>query len=121
MSRRKYKGSLYPMDKGCLYLPRECTMKKEHFKKRPCWNLNRAIVQYGFTPVELSQNAEYEANKTYWCGYWVKWYRVLNAVYENHGRIRLLKSVTVQWQDGTTTTHCTNLDPQHDWELIGNA
>lgn len=86
--------------------------------RKPSWDLNKAIKQYGFTPVELPSDAIYEADKTYWCGYWQKWYKVLSATHERHGKYNHLKNVTVQWQDGHIGTHRTSLDPMRDWELI---
>jgi 5'(3')-deoxyribonucleotidase len=83
--------------------------------------LQRKFEEYGFTPVELSPHATYEIGKKYWCGYWSRWYKVLNAVYQDHGNWKELKSVTVEWQNGEISTHCTSLDPKNDYELIERA
>jgi hypothetical protein len=77
------------------------------------WDLKRAIEKHGFRPIQLWKNSKYEKGKTYWCGYWCKYYRVLDVTYEQ-GR---LKSVTVEWQDGHKGTHCTWLRWESDWEL----
>lgn len=81
------------------------------------YGLKKAINETGFIPIELHKNAIYEEGKTYWCGYWSQWYKVLNAEYVTHRNYKELVSVTVQWQDGRIGTHCTALDPWNDWEL----
>ena len=82
-------------------------------------NLKRAMEKNGFTPVRLDAVALYEAGKTYWCGYWGKWYCVLRVVYDQYYSRLVLKSCTVLWEDGEITTHCTPLDPRVDYMLIG--
>ena len=76
------------------------------------WDLKRAIEKYGFIPSKLPPNASHECGKLYWSGYWQKLYKVL-TIDEND----ILNHVTVEWEDGTTTTHCTKLDTGRDWLL----
>lgn len=61
----------------------------------------------------LKVNSKYEKGKSYWCGYWQQYYTVIEVVYSTNG----LKSVTVLWQNGEQTTHCTNLDSKKDFEI----
>lgn len=63
----------------------------------------------------------YVVGKTYWCGYWQKYYTVIEASYEKCGRYQHLRSVSVQWEDNEAGTHCTALDNQRDYELILTA
>lgn len=70
-----------------------------------------------FTKTTLSTDAIHEVGKKYWSGCWSKWYTVLDAQHDIHGKNTVLKSVTVQWEDGTVNTHATPLDPQKDFEL----
>lgn len=82
------------------------------------YELKKAIEKYGFIPKELPKNAKYEARATYWCGYWSKWFKVLEAKYKRYGKVEHLSSVTVQWEDGKIGTHQTSLDVFHDWKLL---
>lgn len=72
------------------------------------YDLDKAVEKYGFTPVKLTKNARHETGKTYWIGYWSKYYTVLAV----NGR-----EVTVKWQDGKINTHMTSLNHLYDWEL----
>lgn len=51
---------------------------------------------------------KYRVGVTYWCGYWQKWFKVLDV----DGR-----SITVKWSDGKIATHMTSLDRLRDYEL----
>lgn len=67
--------------------------------------------------VPVSKADRYTAGQWYWCGYWHKAYKVLQASYYTvQGRL-YLESVTVEWEDGNTGTHCTRLDPRRDYKL----
>lgn len=83
------------------------------------YRLNK-LIQQGIVEeaVKLPKNPKYEVNKTYWCGYWQQYYKVINTDYEKHGKYEHLKSVIVEWEDGRTGTHCTSLDEKYDYELI---
>lgn len=60
----------------------------------------------------LREGAEHELGKTYLCGYWGQTYTV-TAV--DHDVPVWGTTVTVLWEDGRTTTHCTPLDPRCDY------
>ena len=66
---------------------------------------------------KLTDKSVYEVGKYYWCGYWQKYYKVLAVGYKDYG---YPKSVTIRWEDGRVTTHCTSLDSKKDYELIVN-
>jgi len=84
-------------------------------KRTYSWELKRAIEKHGFTPHQLHKGERYKIGSVYWNGYWQKWYKVVNVVYSNNS----LQSVTVKWEDGKDGKHCTPLDINRDWELIG--
>lgn len=75
--------------------------------------LQEAIERFNLIPKELPPDAQYVVGRTYWCNYWERWYRVLCVKFSGKN----LDSVTVEWQDGSITTHCTNLRPGEDLEL----
>ena len=76
--------------------------------------LTKAIEKNGFTPIKLPKHAKYELGKTYWCGYWEKSFIVEKVVPICDG---YSQEVTVLWEDGNRTTHCTTLDCMKDYEL----
>jgi len=82
-------------------------------KRKYGWSLKRAMEKYGFVPEELSPNATHEVGKLYWSGYWQKFYKVLSI-----NDYDIVNHVTVEWEDGKITTHCTKLDVGRDWLLI---
>jgi len=86
-------------------------------KQEPSYDLKKAAQKHGFTFIPLPPNAEYQKGRTYWCGYWSRWYQVINVNYQGAEKNRELVSVTIRWQDGTVGTHCTPLHPAWDWEL----
>lgn len=67
-------------------------------------------------------NPLYLVGETFWCGYWQKYYKVLDANYSPYlikGKVFMrLDSVTVEWEDGRHSTHCTELNPTRDFRLI---
>lgn len=67
-----------------------------------------------FLPRKLSKGSRYHVGSYYWCGYWQKWYKVLEVNYEEEN----LKNVKIQWEDGKIAEHCTRLDYLRDYELI---
>lgn len=71
------------------------------------WELDKLVKEKDWVPFKLPRYAEHVVGRTYWCSYWLKWYKVL----DKRGR-----QVTVRWQDGKVTTHCTSLAPG-DYEL----
>jgi hypothetical protein len=71
--------------------------------------------------IALPQNPVYKKGKTYWCGYWQKYYTVLDVIYKTIGKREHLNQVTIQWEDGRIATHKTNLDTKHDYILILNT
>ena len=81
------------------------------------WKLKQEIEKEGFKPVQIAKDSKYEKGKRYWCGYWQEWYDVLAVEYDKNYSWCLI-SVTVKWQDGETGTHCTQLDPRWDYELV---
>jgi len=54
----------------------------------------------------------YEAGKTYYNGYWQQFHTV-EAV-----RPDSFNKYTSRWEDGETTTHCTEPDPEKDFMLV---
>ena len=67
------------------------------------------------TGLQLKQTTTNELNKTYYCGYWKKTYKVLDIrQHEIWGEV-----YQVQWEDGRIGTHFTRLDPNNDFEVIG--
>ena len=55
----------------------------------------------------LPKNSTYEIGKTYFSGYWRESYKVIN--YEHLPENWMGYKVTTLWQDGRTTSHCTDL------------
>jgi hypothetical protein len=76
------------------------------------WDLTKAIEKHGFKVIPLQENAKHELGKTYWSGYWLRWYKIIDV--EKNDRVTY---VTAQWDDGHTTRHCTSLDVYRDYEL----
>ena len=74
--------------------------------------LQKAIERFNLIPKELPPDAQYVVGRTYWCNYWERWYRglCLRVSGEN------LEYVTVEWQEGTITTHGTNLGAGEELE-----
>lgn len=68
--------------------------------------------------IPLLKCSKYEVNKTYWCGYWHKYYTVLAVDYVKYGSFDHLKSVKIRWEDGTEREHCTALDTRYDYEIV---
>lgn len=64
----------------------------------------------------------YVKGEAFWNGYWQKYYIVKDVSYEPHftngGIYWRLKKVTVKWEDGKVSTHCTTLNPYRDYRLI---
>jgi hypothetical protein len=52
------------------------------------------------------------AGGVYWSGYWDCEYTVLSI--ERHAENGLLKSITVRWESGLITTHCTTWNAKRD-------
>ena len=71
--------------------------------------------------IELPQNPLYLKGETFWCGYWQKYYTVIDANYAPYlskGKVRMhLNNVTIKWEDGKIATHCTTLD-KRDYRII---
>jgi hypothetical protein len=62
-------------------------------------------------------NGGFELNKSYHSRYWNQSFTVI-AIHEPHTVIPWSNwAVTVQWEDGNCTTHCTTRD-KRDRELI---
>ena len=53
----------------------------------------------------------------YWSGYLEMAYRVLDKKFMIYKGKKRFKNVTVMWEDGKKTTHCTSLDPRYDFKL----
>ena len=74
------------------------------------------------TVLQLPENPMYYVGKTYWCGYWHKYYTVKDASYTPYlvkGRPYMsLNNVTVEWEDGRVTTHSTHLNPKKDFRIF---
>lgn len=51
----------------------------------------------------------YELGKTYFISYW-RQHCTVKALHTNYGWMG--NAVTVEWEDGHTTTHCTPLGPK---------
>lgn len=85
---------------------------------RYSYGLNQLLKSSNIKIKELPENALYEKGKTYWCGYWQQWYKVLHVVYDYSYSCPVLKSVTVEWQDGRIGNHKTSLEPSRDYELL---
>ena len=82
------------------------------------YELNRVMKQGKFkSAVPVIKKDKYKVGQWYWCGYWQKAYKVLQANYYTVQGKPYLESVTVKWEDGSTGTHCTRLDPGHDYKL----
>jgi hypothetical protein len=63
--------------------------------------------------VAVKPNGGHELGKTYFCAYWRKSYTVLQ-IHDKSGWMDW--AVTVKWEDGSQTTHCTALD-KRDYEV----
>lgn len=85
---------------------------------RYSYGLDQLLKSSDIEVKELPKNPIYEKGKTYWCGYWQQWYKVLHVVYNYSYSRPLLESVTVEWQDGRIGNHSTALDPSRDYELL---
>lgn len=82
------------------------------------YNLRKKLKEGKFkSAVPVTQKDKYKVGQWYWCGYWQKAYKVLHAEYYTIQGRSFLDSVTVEWEDGSTGTHCTRLDPGHDYKL----
>ena len=75
--------------------------------------LEEACIKHGFKAFKLPERARYIPGKRYWNGYWEKWYEVMSAEYNG----KSIKEVTVRWENGAVTKHCTSLNPNRDYEL----
>ena len=83
------------------------------------YRLNQLISQGLVQSVlPLPKFPKYIVGKTYWCGYWQKYYTVLDSKYEKCGKYEHLISVTIKWEDGKVATLCTSLDNRRVYELI---
>lgn len=90
------------------------------------YELNK-LIEKGIVKkvLKLPKNPLYLKGETFWCGYWLKYYTVLDASYvpvmgRNNKVFMRLKEVKIQWSDGKISTHCTELDPLRDYRLILN-
>lgn len=72
------------------------------------YSLDKYVSELKFVPYKLHKGSSYMVGKTYWCGYWHKYYKVL----EVNGR-----NVKIQWSDGKICEHCTSLDTLRDYIL----
>lgn len=70
--------------------------------------LTEVIQKRKLVPYRLTTPYNYEVGSTYWCGYWQKYYTVV----EVNGR-----QVKVHWEDGSETLHSTSLNPVLDYRL----
>ena len=77
------------------------------------YRLDQLVKERKFVPYRLNKNADYEVGKTYWCGYWQKWYKVL----EVKDNPRSYNGIKIEWEDGKIAEHGTSLDTRRDYEL----
>ena len=63
------------------------------------------------------KDLNYKIGQWYWSGYHQMAFKVIDKKLKDHNGIKRLKSVTVLWEDGKKTTHCTNLDSRYDFKL----
>lgn len=68
--------------------------------------------------IKLDRFPKYLKGKTYWSGYWQKWYKVLSVEIDRTVKPNRMKSVTIQWEDGRLVNHCTRLDSDRDFEIV---
>ena len=72
--------------------------------------------QYNLKLEILPENPEYELGKTYFCGYWNQSFKVIDFTPKTNDWRGW--SVTVHWQDGQITNHCTSLDRDNDFLVV---
>ena len=77
------------------------------------YKLKQLVDKTSLEVHRLPYKSRYEVGKTYWNGYWEKWYSVLSAQY----RDKCLMEVHIRWEDGKEAKHCTDLNPARDYEL----
>ena len=84
----------------------------------------KELINNGMVRIALAlpDNPIYFVDKTYWDGQLHQYYTVKDAKYTPYlvkGRPYLsLNYVTVQWEDGEITTHCTPLNPKKDYRIF---
>ena len=85
------------------------------------FELKRALKENRFKKVvPLNYNnggTNYIVGQWYWSGYHQMAFKVIDKKLKNYNGKKRLKSVTVLWEDGKKTTHCTSLDPRYDYKL----
>lgn len=82
------------------------------------FGLNKALKEGKYkSAIPVKPTDKYEVGQWYWCGYWQQAYKVTHVEYKTAQGKQLLEEVTVKWDDGKYTTHCTQLDPRHDYKL----
>ena len=68
---------------------------------------------------QIKKNGGHEVGKKYYCGYWQQVYEVLEVISVPAGRGDTCGwQVTCKWQDGEINSHCTNLEPGRDFEVL---
>jgi len=79
------------------------------------YNLKPILKEKGWLAIPLTKHSIYKKGHTYYCTYWAKYYTVLDVEFEQP--YNRLKCVTIQWQNGSVKTHCTQLH-ERDYELV---
>lgn len=82
----------------------KCLLKENKFKKIATINPHTSDINY-------------KIGQWYWSGYHQMAFKVIDKKLKDYNGKKRLKSVTVLWEDGKKTTHCTNLDPRYDFKL----
>lgn len=77
--------------------------------------ISRQFPAAMFRPLEDGE--EFEAGKTYFCGYW---HQVFTVLAVTHDSPIWGVTYTCRWEDGTTTTHSTKPELKRDFEIVKN-
>lgn len=70
--------------------------------------LTQLVQEKRFVPYRLVAPYCHEVGAIYWCGYWQKYYTVIEVD---------SRQVKACWEDGTETIHSTSLNPTLDYQL----
>ena len=64
---------------------------------------------------ELTISEDFETGRTYFCGYWHQFFKVMSV---EHGAPIWGTVYTVEWENGCVNTHSTRPDFKRDFEIV---